>query len=367
MDLIKYVDFKEELKRKLEEKLPKESIVKAIKDHHSKRLPRPCGMTIHTGIGCSLACRYCYIYDMGFPGRVTPYPLNAYEMLYALTINPYVVLGKGGTMLALGAVTEPFLQDTKYRTFEYLKTFGELGNPTQVSTKMILNDNDIDLIRNYIPNISFLMTIICISDYKKLEPNAPSPIERFETIRRLRSRNIHVTLFLRPIIPGYSDKDARELIKLCLEYNVNCIVLGTLRITENIFKKLKAVGIDLSSRVERLKGKEQIPIKARDLKENIKNLAIKAGLKVYEAACGANMEANNLGCIACHYGPCGNLENLPDINIKELKELLKRLDIDADVEFRNHHEITLRLKKGNDKIAYHWIKELTRRKVLIKH
>ena len=43
---------------------------------------------------------------MGFPPRARPYPLNGKELLYALTLNPYVVLGPGGTMLAMGFVVD---------------------------------------------------------------------------------------------------------------------------------------------------------------------------------------------------------------------------------------------------------------------
>jgi|GEM_PF-6610422 len=47
----------------LEEKLGEGERREAEQDHHAKRLPRPCGITVHTGVGCSLACAYCYIYD----------------------------------------------------------------------------------------------------------------------------------------------------------------------------------------------------------------------------------------------------------------------------------------------------------------
>ena len=42
----------------------------------------------------------------GFPHRARPYSLNGKELLYALTLNPYVVLRPGGTMLAMGFVVD---------------------------------------------------------------------------------------------------------------------------------------------------------------------------------------------------------------------------------------------------------------------
>ena len=40
----------------LEKKLSEEERREARQDHHAKRPPRPCGITIHTGVGCPLAC-----------------------------------------------------------------------------------------------------------------------------------------------------------------------------------------------------------------------------------------------------------------------------------------------------------------------
>lgn len=172
MDLIKYLEFKEKLRNRLENELSEESIERARRDPHARRYPRPCGMTIHTGgVGCTYSCTYCYIYDMGgFPHRAVPYPLSGKELLYALTLNPYVVLGPGGTMLAMGSVTEPFLPETRERALEYIEVLGPLGNPLQISSKSVLNDDYIVRIKEHAPRISFLETVVCLRDCRKVEP-----------------------------------------------------------------------------------------------------------------------------------------------------------------------------------------------------
>jgi len=55
--------------RRLEALIGAEAAGRARRDHHARRPPRPCGMTIHTGIGCSMGCIYCYVPDMGFMGK----------------------------------------------------------------------------------------------------------------------------------------------------------------------------------------------------------------------------------------------------------------------------------------------------------
>ncbi len=365
--LVDYIYFKRRLIEELESRLDKESIERVKKDHHSRRPPRPCGMTVHTGIGCSLGCVYCYIYDMGFPRTVTPYPLSGLEMLYALALNPYFAPGSGGTMIAMGAVSEPFLPETRDRTLEYLRSFGTIKNPTQISSKMTLSDEYIENIRRYCPHLSFLMTIIALRDYRKLEPLAPDPYERFDTCRRLIAKGIHVSLFIRPIIPGFTDRDAEDIINNAKSVGIRSVVLGTLRVTRRIFMNLLKVGVDLSRRVRRISNKEQTPIMGHDLKRNISRIAERAGLRVYEAACGANIEAAGLGCVACDWGPCGDPDKLPQVTESDIRDLCLELGykVSKVVLYNDRIEIYL-LNRSRIDVLEKWLKELTRRRIIIR-
>ncbi|ADY00379.1 Radical SAM domain protein [Vulcanisaeta moutnovskia 768-28] len=367
MDLIKRLEFKEKLRNKLENELSPESIERARKDPHARRYPRPCGMTIHTGIGCAYSCTYCYIYNMGFPHKAQPYPLSGKELLYALTLNPYVVLGPGGTMFAMGSVTEPFLPETRDRALEYIEVLGSLGNPLQVSSKSVLNDEYITKIKEYAPHISFLETVVCIRDCRKIEPLAPDPMNRLEFMGRLVKAGINVGLFMRPIIPGITDRDAKEILELAREVGVKTVVLGTLRITKNIYTRLRSIGINLDDRLPTSRlGREQVPIRARDLKDWIAGKAREMGFRVYEAACGANIEAAGLGCWACRWGPCGDLSKLPNVDARDVNEFLKYLGYSGSVEQLGDRRIVVRLDSGDGRRVEALLRELLRREVIIK-
>ncbi len=369
MDLTRFIDFKEELKKGLESVLDKSSIERAIRDGHAKRRPRPCGMTIHTGIGCPLACLYCYIYDMGFPPSITPYPLSGLELLYALVVNPYVALGPGGTLMAIGSVTEPFLPETRVKALEYVQALSRLGNPIQISSKTTLSNGDIEVLRQSGKTLNFLVTIVCLRNYERLEPKAPDPFSRIETMRRLVRAGISTTLFLRPIIPGFSDKDAEDLLNLVLGAGVRTVVLGTLRITKGIYARLKAIGVPLNGRLprppERL-SKEQLPIKARDLKEKIAKIAERLGFRVYEAACGANIESAGLACWACKWGPCGDINRLPSVSERDIAEFLKRLGYEGKAERISDRQVMVKLERGDKDVVKCLLRELCRREVIVK-
>ena len=77
-----------------------------------------------------MACAYCYIYDMGFPGSAKPYKLSPLQLAYAVATNPHVAVGPWGTLVATGSVTEPFLPQTRELALGYMKAIAAyLDNP----------------------------------------------------------------------------------------------------------------------------------------------------------------------------------------------------------------------------------------------
>lgn len=323
---------KEEIVERLAAKLGRDGFERARRDPHARRSPIPCGMTIHTGIGCGYGCVYCYIYDMGFPGRAKPYPLSGEELVLALALNPYFIPGRWGTLLAFGSVTEPLARETRLRAFEYLRATRDwLGNPQQISTKTALDGEDFKLFLSSIdPEIDVLVTITTIRHWRRLEPGASPPEERFEFMERLRRSGVHVTLFLRPILPGVTDLEAEEIIRRAAEAGVRRVVLGTLRVTPGILARLRASGVvDVGFIEERLPrrprdGRDQVPIRARDLKERVARIARDYGLEVLPSSCSSNIASHGQACAACRMGPCGDLRRLPSVDEDRVAVLLER-------------------------------------------
>ncbi len=352
-----------------------EGVKRASRDWHARRAPIPCGMTIHTGVGCSYGCAYCYIYDMGFTGKPKPYPLSGLELVYALAVNPYLVPGSWGTLLAFGSVTEPFMRETLDRALEYLEaTKRFLGNPQQISTKTALRGRDLErFVEAADPRIDVLVSMATIKYWKRLEPGASSPVDRFEFMRQLSGRGFSVTLFMRPIIPGVTDREAETIISKAAEAGVKKVVPGTLRVTGNILKRLGATGVvDLrliESRMPRSPRRpgEQVAIRGRDLKERIASLAREYGLDVYPASCSTNIVSHSQACHACRFGPCGDTRLLPRVSVEDIYEILDFAGLEplkVWVE-GGHVKVHARGSKLNAKLAYHLIIGLTRRTPII--
>jgi len=332
VDLVEEFEKKLEIASSLRDRLGEDAEA-AERDPHSRRLPRPCGLTIHTGFGCKFGCLYCYIWDMGFRGEPKAYPLSGLQLAYAVASNPAVALGRNGTLLAYGSITEPFMDVSRERSFEYLASVAELlGNPIQLSTKAHLSPEDVSRLEELVGYGSFLVTIVSLSMSRLLEPNAPSPDKRFETIRNLRRAGFHVCLFLRPILPGISLNEFREILERADECGVCGVVLGSLRITEGIVNRLRAAGYPgLGEILERAprspSGGKQVTIRASDLKRRVAGIAEDLGIEVYPSACAASIAAHGLGCWACRFGPCGDREAIPDFEPADLMELARRFGL----------------------------------------
>ncbi|MEM4541772.1 MAG: radical SAM protein [Desulfurococcaceae archaeon] len=326
-----------ELKRKLREevgsKLSESEKASALRDYHAKRPPRPCGLTVHTAIGCVYRCKYCYIYDMGFEPVMEPYPLTGLQLLYALLSNKYFIPGLRGTYLAFGSISEPFHPIAKNKTFEYIEhVYKYLGNPVQFSTKLYINQADAEKLYNLSKGrISPLVTIVTVVATEQLEPYSPDPEKRFETIRNLREAGLKPFLFLRPIIPGLTEKEYTRLIDLAVEYKAVGVVAGSLRVTKRILESLKEAGINVNEitrrmkvPIDKMKPGIQYDVETSDIKTMIAAYAKKKGLLFFPSACMANLYTHGVVCWRMtYYGLKG--ENLEKPSPREVRRILEQM------------------------------------------
>ena len=267
--------------------------LRAQSDYHARKPPRPCGLTVHSVVGCTFACTYCYLPDMGIDfEHAKPYWLDSIEMSYALLKNPYFLPGLYGTYLALGSIGEPLHPVGLERTLSYLQAFHSLlGNPVQFSTKIAVTRDLAKRIAAVNPLANPLVTIITLNLCEKLERSAPPPYARLRGIKELRRAGLAPMLFLRPLIPGIKEDDIFELLSEAKRYGAVGVVVGGLRITPAIVNRLKPVGFDVSEILKRtsreLKPGVQVPVNVNDLKRKVVNMAKELGLVPLLSACCA--------------------------------------------------------------------------------
>lgn len=275
---------KEALRRSLEQRMGAEARKRSLNDGHARRRPRPCGLTVHTCVGCPFACVYCYIDDLGFPrGKAQPYSLSGEEWLLAITSNPFLLPGPHGTYLSFGSVCEPLHSLCFNITTSYLsKVRDHLSNPCQISTKASLSDEEVEKLAKSSPRlINVLVTIVTLNRSRELEPKAPSPQERLETLKRLRSRGIPCFLFLRPLLPGL-EEELDDLLSEAKQAGAVGVVIGGLRLSQRIYDRLRLLKIDVPRPRGRL-----VEVPQPGLKKFVIEVAKEKSLPAFRSACCA--------------------------------------------------------------------------------
>ncbi|RLF16852.1 MAG: radical SAM protein [Thermoprotei archaeon] len=337
---------KKALVKSLEKELESWRQRKARGDGHAKRPPRPCGLTVHTCVGCPFSCLYCYIEELGFPrGRAHPYALSGSEWTYAILMNPRFLPGVWGTYLAFGSVCEPLHGDCTGKTLEYLHEVGEkLGNLCQLSTKSSVSDEVVkNLARLKGVQVNVLVTVITLRHHRALEPSAPSPEDRFDTLRKLRREGVPAFLFLRPLIPGLVEDELEDLMNEAKRAGAMGVVIGGLRVSERILRRLKTMGLNTHIIEEKLPkevgGRRLIDVPSSNLKKKAIEIAEEVGLMPLRSACCATTfsymlkTGKRLPCAGLCFTsqlcyekcPVKCKEHLPPVDKEDVKEALNLL------------------------------------------
>ncbi len=319
---------------------------RVINDSHVKRNVRWCGLTVHFTINCPFQCSYCYIEDMGFSfSNPKPYPLSGRELAFALLLNPRFLPGRTGTLLAIGAVSEPFIFFNN--ALDKLEWLAKLGNPIQFSTKQYISSVMAEKIKNisskYNTPISPLVTIISFEFSDLLENKAPNPEKRLDSIKNLRDAGLSPILFLRPLIPGVNLHEVDSILTAAKKAGAVGAVIGSFRITLKILQRLESIDINVKQIKRRIKRIDNVQ---RSIPLPEKKLILKKirdyGLIPWASACCANSWTANVPCpSACFInGPCTNCPNncnyprdVPDD--KDVAQALVRLGIKIKVKGSN--------------------------------
>lgn len=372
------VEWMRKAREEIQEGMDEASIERALKDYHARRKPRHCGMTVHSGIGCDNECVYCYVPEMSFTaGGPRPYPLSPREFALALASNPWILPTRWGTFLAFGSVADPFHPQLAEKTVDYMRVAkAVLGNPIQFSTKMPPAQQHMSFFQN-LPRegVSPLITVVTTKRHRALEPKAPPPSQRLEFAEKLAKMGYRVALFLRPIIPGVTDREVSDILDEAKSHGIGVVVAGSLRITENIMERMKASGIAINEVLKRTKrvSKRQIPIYSRDLKKMVARECEKRNLVYLDSACCATALATGVPCIElcwlvgrCTGCPNKCYEKVPELSSNEARELLAAIGCEevSEVEVATD---TVRARTANPspQLAY-LAKTLFRRNVVFE-
>ncbi len=214
-----------------------------------------CRYSINTYNGCEFACIYCdsrshkYYLHPEFD-HIIYVKNNVKEMLdnrirHARTLLPDVV--------ALSGTCDPY-QPAEIQfenTRQCLEILAKHKYPVNIGTKSTFVIRDLDILgrisENNWCNVSITITTTDAELSQFLEPRAPTPAQRFDTIKKLKTAGItQVGVNFMPIVPflGDSDEQLETMVKSIKDAGADYVLFGpgmTMRDNQAVwfFKRLK--------------------------------------------------------------------------------------------------------------------------------
>ncbi len=174
--------------------------------------------------GCAHGCAYCYARPsheyLGF-GSGTDFErkLVAKPRAPELLRAAFERRSWQGELLVMSGNTDCYqpLEAELELTRQCLEVCLEYANPVHIITKSALVERDIELLARLKERasvaVSVSVTFWDAAVARAIEPYAPSPRRRIETIRRLSSAGIPVVLHVAPLVPGLADRDVIPILE----------------------------------------------------------------------------------------------------------------------------------------------------------
>lgn len=173
--------------------------------------------------GCEHGCIYCFARPshaylglspgLDFETRLVARP-EAPEMLCA----ELAAKGYAPAPIAIGTNTDAYQPIEKERRImrRILEVLAEFNHPVAIVTKGALIERDIDLLapmaEKGLLRVGISVTTLDPRMCRLLEPRAPTPARRLETIRRLSEAGISVRLMVSPVIPALTDHEIEAIV-----------------------------------------------------------------------------------------------------------------------------------------------------------
>lgn len=229
--------------------------VKSILNKHKKRDDWFLDdYSVNPYSGCSFNCIYCYIRGSKYGenmAKTLSVKINAPELLEK-QLSRRAKKGEYG-IITLSSSTEPYMpiEEKLKLTRRLLEIILKYKFPVEIATKSELVLRDLDLLKEIDKNailpddlkpdlkhgaiISFSISTLDEKLAKTLEPGAPKPIERLETMRKCKEEVFFTGVCFIPVLPFLSDSDEQleETIRTVKEYEADFIFAGGLTLFGN--------------------------------------------------------------------------------------------------------------------------------------
>ena len=178
--------------------------------------------------GCEHGCIYCFARPTHAFLGMSP-GLDFETRLVARPEAPEILERELRTksyrpaVIAMGTNTDPYQPiEREHRIVRrILETLREYRHPVAIVTKGTLIERDVDILgemgRLGLARVGISVTTLDARLARKMEPRAPSPKRRIETIRRLAEAGCPVRVMVAPVVPALTDHEIEAILSQAAE------------------------------------------------------------------------------------------------------------------------------------------------------
>ncbi len=200
--------------------------------------------------GCEHRCIYCYITSyIPEPWRVRP--KREFLKLFERDLKKAKILP-----ISMSNSSDPYprMEREKRITRGALELMKRYKFPALLLTKSNLVERDVDILSSMKSVVAITITTLDENLAKKLEPMAPSPAKRLETLEKLMSKDVHTIVRLDPIIPTINDNIAEieNMIKEFANIGVEQIISSTYKAKPDNFSRVTGVFKESSQKLREI-------------------------------------------------------------------------------------------------------------------
>jgi DNA repair photolyase len=201
--------------------------------------------------GCAHGCAYCYARPsheyLGFgAGSDFERKLVAKPAAAELLRQAFERPSWSGELIVMSGITDCYqpLEAELELTRRCLEVCVEYRNPVHIITKSALIERDLALLVQ-LGEVASLSVTVSVTFWdaataRALEPYAPPPRRRIETIRRLSAAGIPTSVNMAPLIPGLSDRDLIPILEAAREAGAVCAACIPLRLPGSVAELFEA-------------------------------------------------------------------------------------------------------------------------------
>jgi len=210
-------------------------ILKSFDPWNSPWCTCPAKLSLNPYTGCPHGCLYCYA--ASYIPRFSECRPKA-DLLKRLARE--IAKVDPGTLVAIANSSDPYPPAEKALgltrgCLEMLRK-GEMR--VQMVTKSDLVCRDFDLLAEMRASVSITITTLQNDISRDLEPSAPLPKKRLQTIEHLRRLNIPVSARIDPVIPGINEAELEELVIAACRSGAQHIISSTYKARPDSLRRL---------------------------------------------------------------------------------------------------------------------------------